>query len=295
MPALEAALERLVPALGPLEGEPVALDGGITNRNYRVRLGGGDYVVRLCGKDTAVLGIDREAEARATEVAASLGVGPALVERLPDALVTRFISGRSVEAEELRARVGEVAATLRALHDGPPVPGRFDSFRVVEAYRDVTRARGGEVPGHYAEAAAAAERIEAVLGGRPAVPCHNDLLTANFIDDGERLRIVDWEYAGMGERFFDLANLSINNGFSEQEDRALLDAYFGGAGDAQFAALRLMRVMSDFREAMWGVVQTVASDLDFDYVAYAGEHFTRLRASAADPRFEDWLGVAAAA
>jgi thiamine kinase-like enzyme len=295
MPALDAALERLVPALGPLEGEPVALDGGITNRNYRVRLGGGDYVVRLCGKDTAVLGIDRDAEARATEVAASLGVGPALVDRLPDALVTRFISGRSVEAEELRARVPEVAATLRAIHDGPPVPGRFDSFRVVEAYREATQARGGSVPDHYAEAAAAAERIEAVMGGRPPVPCHNDLLTANFIDDGERLRIVDWEYAGMGERFFDLANLSINNGFSEEEDRALLDAYFGGAGDAEFASLRLMRVMSDFREAMWGVVQTVASDLDFDYVAYADEHFARLRASAADPRFQDWLEVAAAA
>jgi thiamine kinase-like enzyme len=295
MPPLEAALERLVPSLGPLEGEPVALDGGITNRNYRVRLGDGDYVIRLCGKDTGVLGIDRDAEARATEVAASLGVGPALVDRLPDALVTRFIAGRPVEAEELRARAPEVAVTLRAIHDGPPVPGRFDSFRVVEAYREAAEARGGTVPEDYVRAAATAERIEEVMGGRPPVPCHNDLLTANFIDDGERLRIVDWEYAGMGERFFDLANLSINNGFSEDDDRALLDAYFGGAGATGLAELRLMRVMSDFREAMWGVVQTVASDIEFDYAGYAAEHFARLRASASHPLFEEWLEVAAAA
>ena len=175
------------------------------------------------------------------------------------------------------------------------MPGRFDSFRVVERYRAAAEERGGTVPADYDDAAADAARIEGVLGGRPPVPCHNDLLTANFIDDGERLRIVDWEYAGMGERFFDLANLSVNNGFSEDEDRALLDAYFHGAGEGAFAALRLMRVMSDFREAMWGVVQTVASDIDFDYPAYAAEHFARLRASARTRRFEDWLERAAAA
>ena len=102
------------------------------------------------------------------------------------------------------------------------------------------------------------------------VPCHNDLLTANFLDDGERVRIVDWEYAGMGDRFFDLGNLSVNNGFAEADDERLLAAYFGEPSTPRrFAALRLMRIMSDFREGMWGVVQTAISALDFDFDGYA--------------------------
>jgi len=123
------------------------------------------------------------------------------------------------------------------------------------------------------------------------VPCHNDLLNANFIDDGERLRIVDWEYAGMGDRFFDLANFSINHEFGEEDNRMLLEAYFGAVRE-ELRALRLMRFMSDFREAMWGVVQQGISELDFDFVAYADEHFARLRRTAADPAFEDALKTA---
>ena len=126
------------------------------------------------------------------------------------------------------------------------------------------------------------------------MPCHNDLLNANLIHDGERVRIVDWEYAGMGDRYFDLGNLSINNDFDEDADERLLAAYFGEpCTPARFASLRLMRIMSDFREAMWGVVQLSLSDLDFDFAGYANEHFRRLRRSVADPRFERWLEEAA--
>jgi thiamine kinase-like enzyme len=125
------------------------------------------------------------------------------------------------------------------------------------------------------------------------VPCHNDLLNANFLDDGA-IRIVDWEYAGMGDRFFDLGNFSANHGFTDDHDRVLLSAYFGApARDADLAAVRLMRFMSDFREAMWGVVQQAISELDFDFVTYADEHFERLRATAAEPRFEGWLRTVA--
>jgi thiamine kinase-like enzyme len=120
------------------------------------------------------------------------------------------------------------------------------------------------------------------------VPCHNDLLNANFLDDGA-IRIVDWEYAGMGDRFFDLANLSVNHGFSVEDDRRLLAAYFGVERETDVAALRLMRFMSDFREAMWGVLQSGISDLDFDFKGYAAKHFTRMLATAADPEFELYL------
>ena len=123
----------------------------------------------------------------------------------------------------------------------------------------------------------------------PERPCHNDLLNANFIDDGHRLRIVDWEYAGMGDVFFDLANFSVNHELDEADRELLLEAYFGAVRPADRRVLELMRYMSDFREAMWGVVQAAVSDLDFDFAAYADEHFARLERTAAEPSFQSAL------
>ena len=116
------------------------------------------------------------------------------------------------------------------------------------------------------------------------VPCHNDLLPANLIHDGEAMRIVDWEYAGMGNRYFDLGNLSVNNGFNEAGDEWLLECYWGEpCTRRRLATLRLMRIMSDLREAMWGVVQQAISELDFDFAEYAQEHFERVRAGVRGP------------
>ena len=138
----------------------------------------------------------------------------------------------------------------------------------------------------YGWASEIARRIEEHRRDAPIVPCHNDLLNANFIDDGSRLWIVDWEYAGMGDPFFDLGNFAVNHELDADGERLLLESY--GSGDAE--ALTLMRFMSDFREAMWGVVQQALSTLEFDFSAYADEHFERLERTAADPRFRAALG-----
>jgi thiamine kinase-like enzyme len=265
------------------------LGGGITNRNFRVDSEGRSYVLRIGGKDTHLLGIDRRAEHRAATVAASLGVGPEVVAFLePEGyLVTRFVAGAPVPVEEIRKPEGlrETAALLRRIHEGPRFFGRFDSFRVVEAYRASAIEHGVEVPADYNEAKAIADRIEAVLGQRPEQPCHNDLLNANFIRSPAGIRIVDWEYAGMGDRFFDLANFSVNHELTEDEAQLLLEAYFGELRDTDTAHLCLMRFMSDFREAMWGVVQQGISELDFDFAGYARQHFERLVRTAASDSF----------
>ena len=202
-------------------------------------------------------------------------------------LVTRFIEGEPIPPAEMRRpeTVRRAAEMIRVVHDGPPIPGRFDSFRVVEAYASTAAAHGVAVPEDYEWAKGIADEIEGERRGEQPVPCHNDLLNANFIDDGTRIRLVDWEYAGMGDRFFDLANFSINHEFDEEANLALLEAYFGVRRDEDLRALRLMRFMSDFREAMWGVVQQGISELDFDFVAYAREHFERLRRTAAEDAF----------
>jgi thiamine kinase-like enzyme len=287
---IEDALRALEPQLGRPESEPVPLEGGITNRNYRVRFGGRDCIVRLPGKDTGLLGIDREAERAATAAAAALGIGPAVIGFEPErgCLVTAFIEGRPVPPEELRTRVAEVGAALRAIHAGPPLPATFSPLERTERYERTARERGGTIPAVYPEVRAAAGAIAAVLDGEP-VPCHNDLLTANFLDDGARLRILDWEYAGMGNRFFDLGNFAGHHDLGPDEEAALLAAYFGESTAARLAAVRLMRLMSAFWEGMWGVIQATCSELDFDFTGYAEKQLAKVRTSLADPGFPGWL------
>jgi thiamine kinase-like enzyme len=253
------------------------LGGGITNHNFVVRVDGKAYVLRIAGEDTELLGIDRAAEHEAARIAAGLGVGPEVVDFVEGSLITCFVGGGIVPVEEIRRPEGlrEVAGLLRRIHDGPLFPATFDAFRVVEAYRATAEAHGVRIPAQYDQAKARADEIEGTLGTRQAQPCHNDLLNANFIRSPAGIRIVDWEYAGMGDRFFDLANFSVNHELSEAETDALLDAYFDEVTDEARDHLRQMRFMSDFREAMWGVVQQGISKLDFDYEDYSNRHFER--------------------
>ena len=260
------------------------LGGGITNHNFKVRVGDETFVLRIGGADTEQLGIDRSIEHDASLAAAELGIGPSVVAFVePEGyLVTRYVEG-----EVGRASVDEVARLLRRFHGSRPIAGRFDSFRVVDTYAATAGEYGVSLPAVYERARATAARIEAKRGRVPLHPCHDDLLAANFIHDGERVWIVDWEYAGMGDPAFDLANFAVNNGLDEDGDRSLLDAYSAGA---DYEIHVLMRFMSDFREAMWGVVQQALSELDFDFAGYAAEHFERLERTAAEPRFRSALG-----
>ena len=295
-------VERLEAQLGAAEGEPTVLGGGITNHNFRARFGGREVVVRMPGNDTELLGSDRAGERAASSLAAAVGVAPAVVAHLEDpvVLVTEFVEGPTMASAELREprALAGVAAALRKIHGCGEIEARFDAFRLVEEYAAATRSRGGEVPATYELARAAAARIEAApaLSGEAAVLCHDDLLAANFLDTPAGIRIVDWEYAGMGNRWFDLGNFAVNNELGAAEEEAFLTAYLGTApSPADLSALWLMRLMSDFREAMWGVVQQAISDLDFDFEEYATKHFDRLLAAIDGPGFEAMLEDAGAA
>jgi len=287
-------VERIAQRLWPESDVAVeVLGGGITNRNFKVTADGESFVLRIGGKDTELLGIDRHAEYEASQVAAGLGVAPEVVGFLePEGfLVTRFVEGAPVSPEELRRpeRLRELGTLLRRIHDGPAIGSRFDSFRVVEQYCATALAHGVSVPPSFHTARTLAAEIERARGEQPLRTCHNDLLSANLIRAGSRIVIVDWEYAGMGDPFFDLANLAANNGLDEDESRELLLGYAGEAQAEELDALVVMRFMSDFREAMWGVVQQGISELDFDFAGYAAHHFDRLAATAADPGFRGAL------
>jgi thiamine kinase-like enzyme len=301
---LRDELVRAMQKVPELAGRALTLtpiSGGITNRNFRVDAAGATdaWVIRLAGNDTHLLGISREVEHAATVAAAGVGVGPEVTAfiRPEGYLVTRFIVGSPVTDEAVHRpdTLRRVADSLRRIHDGPAIPGLFVPLRIADAYRALAIERGVPIPPEYDLAAATGRRIELAFLSNPLElrPCHNDLLNANFIDDGSRIRIIDWEYAGMGDPFFDLGNFSINHELTPAEDELLLAAYDGEVRPARLARLTLMRVVSDFREAMWGVLQQGISSLDVDFVAYAASSFDRLLANAATAGFERALREAA--
>jgi thiamine kinase-like enzyme len=289
-----------IPAWRGLDPVTTPIEAGRTNRNFRVEIADEVFFLRLAGANTGLLGIDRTAEYLAARAAAEAGVGPEVVAHVPQigCLVTRWVPGLPLAEGDMEeeAVLADVVRVVRTIHAGPELPWTFSPFRIVEEYRRVAEDRGVRVPEAYGPARARASEIEASFASAPVPsrPCHNDLLADNFLRGEGGTWLVDHEYAGMGDPYFDLGNLSINNGLTEGAQERLLDGYFGEVNDRHLARLNLMRVMSDFREAMWGVVQQGLSTLEIDYVAYAAHHFDRLARTMADERFERWLREAAA-
>ena len=299
---LDPELASVVEAVPRWAGRDVTaevLSLGITNRNFKVEVSGEAFVVRLPGRNTELLGIDRATEREAAAAAAAAGVAPEVFAYVPErrALITRFVEADPLPPEDLeRDDVLEaVVRSLRAIHAMPPLRTVFDPFEIVRDYRRIAIDGGVPIPEAYDEALVAADAIRSAFekSPMPACSCHNDLLNANLLMRDGRVVIVDYDYAGVGDRFFDLGNLAINNGMSEDAQRRLLERYFGGVRPVHIARQALMRVMSDFREAMWGVVQQGISDLEFDYVDYADRHFARCLRSIGDERFGGWVRDAA--
>jgi thiamine kinase-like enzyme len=295
----EEAITRVTPwhARGDIAVAP--LPGGITNLNYKLSVGGQSFVLRIGGAETELLGIDRRCEHLAHRAAASLGIAPEIFFLIEPELylVTRFIDGRPLSPAEIGRpdNLRRVAAAMRAYHLLTPIPCTFSPFRTVEAYAETSIRHGVELRADFADLMQQLRQIEGALLEAPASIrlCHNDLLNANFLDDGA-LRILDWEYAGMGDPFFDLGNFAVHHELSDEQDQILLESYFGAPqAPAQFAHLQLMKIASDFREAMWGMLQVGISQLDFDFRGYADRHFARMLTHLRDPRLESWLSLAA--
>ncbi len=270
------------------------LPGGITNLNYRVDVGDEAYVVRIPGQDSERLGIDRSREHGCTVAAHRAGVAPAVIAYFEEdgVLVTRFLPGRGLAEDEMRRprMLTRVAETMRRYHEGPEFPGVFSPFQTVRDYLAFAAPRGAPLPERFDWMLAQADRLESVMGAPDRLrPCHNDLLLANWIDDGARLWIVDWEYAAMGGIFFDLGNFAVHLQLGDAEEETLLRAYFGRPLPAAAARLKLMKIISDLREAMWAMVQVTISTLDYDFAAYGRKHFDRYTAQLGDPRLDRWL------
>jgi len=272
------------------------LVGGITNQNYRVDIGGETFVLRVGGKGTHLLGIDRVRESICTAIAAQVGVGAEVLHFLAgeDVLVTRFIVGIGI-TPEMAAQdetLRRIVDSMRRYHAGPAFPGTFSPFETVRNYHTLALTYGVSFPDTLPQVFELMARIEQALaksGTAYTKPCHNDLLASNFIDDGHTIRILDWEYAGMGDIFFDLGNFAVNQSLNEEQCELLLRYYFGEVRSAELAHLHLMRLGSDLRESFWGFLQMGISELDFDYREYAHHHLNRFLRNVETSPFEQWL------
>lgn len=285
----------------PLDLTVTSLGGGITNLNYRVEAPGQTCVVRIPGRNSAQLGIDRAREHACAVAAHESGVAPAVVAFLKEdgVLITEFVRGRSVTVKEMRhsEMVRRAAEAVRRYHAGRPFPGTFSPFRAIREYHALAVARRVVLPPRCGWMFEQVDRLEASLirAGHTLSPCHNDLLPGNFLDDGKRLWIVDWEYAAMGDVYFDLANFAAHHQLSVTLERVLLDAYFGRVPAGAVARLRLMKIVSDLREAMWAMVQVAISEIEYDFRTYGREHFDRCAVQLEDPDLPRWLDAAAEA
>ncbi|MFL5653915.1 MAG: phosphotransferase [Ktedonobacteraceae bacterium] len=268
--------------------------GGITNQNYRVDIGGETFVLRIGGKGTQLLGIDRGREHTCTAIAAQMGVGAEVIHFLAseDALVTRFIVGTGISPETAAQpeTLRRIVDSIKRYHAGPAFPGTFSPFETVRNYHKLALEHGITFPETLPQVFALMEQVEEPLGAlyQPK-PCHNDLLASNFIDDGHTIRILDWEYAGMGDIFFDLGNFAVNQALNDEQCELLLLYYFGEVRPVDVAHLHLMRLGSDLRESFWGFLQMGISELDFDYREYAHRHLDRFLQNVATPQFSRWL------
>jgi thiamine kinase-like enzyme len=256
------------------------LKGGLTNRNYKIDAGSATYVVRIAGEQTSLLGIDRACEYACAKAAAAVGIGPEVIAFLPEhkCLVTRFLDGHVLAATDSRRPevMERMVGALRSYHESGAGQGIFSPFLAVRNNYAHALKHGVVFPPELSEALSLVAVLEQELQtDEPKSPCHNDLLPSNFIDDGQKMHVIDWEFGGMGDRYFDLGNLAANHLYEDEQERQLLTLYFGAATPDSIRRLRSMRLLSDMRECTWGFLETKISTLDCDYSEYARDYLQR--------------------
>ena len=289
--------------LACLRGKPrqvEELPGGLTNVNLKVSYPEGTVVVRVAQPGSELLAIDREAEHLNSRAAAQAGVGAPVLEYVadPGLLVVGFIGGRSFTNDDLTGggHLPRVAAACRQLHSGPRFVSDFNMFEIQRGYLDIVTREGLRLPDRYLEFMPEAARIEKAFLARPvaAVPCNNDLLAGNFIDDGRKLWLIDYEYSGNNDPCFELGNIWSEANLSLEQLEELMEAYDGRLLRHRVARARLWGLMSKYGWTLWGSIQSSVSTIDFDFREWAMEKYERAVAEFDGPAFGRLLEDAAA-
>ena len=298
---LPAEFDTLLDKVPALQGRPrdvVALAGGLTNTNLKVTTPDGRFVARISSKDSDLLAIDRDAEYANSRAAAQAGIAPEVIDYLPEdhVMVVRFVDGRTYDATDLQdsANIPRAAAAVRQLHEGPRFVNEFNMFRIQAGYLQICQQRGFRVPDRYTSLMPQVARLQTALAVRDAgtVPCNNDLLAANFIDAGDRMWLIDYEYSGNNDACFELGNIWSESNLSLDQLDELVTAYYGIHLHHKVARARLLGLMSKYGWTLWASIQASTSTLEFDFWEWGMEKYDRALAEFDGPSFDALLDEA---
>jgi thiamine kinase-like enzyme len=297
-PDVQALLDRLR-CLSGRSYTVAELGGGLTNRNYRVTLTDegkpGDFVVRVSANESGLLAIDRVNERLNTWRAWEAGVGAPVVEALPEdnVLVVGFLTGRTLTPEDVRdpATTRRVATAVRRLHEGPEFAGSFDMRAIRRRYLDIVTEQGFRLPADYLDLAPAVEALEDAMqpGAEDPVPCNNDLLAANFIDDGTMIWLIDYEYSGMNEPSFELGNIASESGLDLATTKVLVETYWDRDAPDKVARARAWSLLARYGWTLWASIQDGVSPIDFDFWAWGMDKYDSARGELLGAGYDEIL------
>ena len=293
-------IEQVIAGIPEWAGKQVdvePIEGGLTNQNYRLTVDGVRYCVRIPGAGSSLLAIDRWVEYHNTLAAAKTGVGAEVVHAVgdPPVMVLEWIEG-VVQTEELLREspdsMRKMAEATRRLHAGPRFQRDFDMFAIQQGYLQICRERGFAIPDTYEDYQPLVRRIERAVAvqGHEVLPCNNDLLAANFIDQGDRFRLIDYEYSGMNDPCFELGNAAAESKLADEQVEELIARYFGRTLQNRVARAHLWALMANYGWTLWACIQLAVSDIDFDFWAWGvDDKYARAVEAFEGPHFDGWL------
>src|SRR4026208_679519 len=291
-------IDEVVAKIPEWDGKDISitsLSGGLTNSNFKVEVDGTPYFVRVPGISTELLAVNRENEYHNSKAAFVAGVGPKVLYHLPeyDVMVLEFINGKTMSKDSMKepGQPTRMAEAIKKLHAGPRFLLDFNMFRLTEYYLSLCRERDIKIPDGYPDHMSTVQRIERAMKVRPldTVPCNNDLLAENYIDDGKQLWLIDYEYSGNNDPTFELGNTCQEMQFNDEQIAEVCAAYFGEANPAMIARMKLNMIMSDVGWGLWAAIQANISTIDFDFWGWALERWGRAVEKMDSAEFGTWL------
>jgi len=293
-----SVIEEAISKIEDWRGKSVSiqpLSGGLTNTNFKVEVDGTSYFVRVPGENTELLAVDRKNEHFNAKAAAEAGVGPRIMYYLPEfqVMVLEFLEGQTMSNTALHANgmPRKIAQAIKRLHSGPRFLTDFNMFRLTEFYLNICKEHSVRIPDGYAERMPAVRRIEQALLAKPlpTVPCHNDLLAENYMQVGDTLRLIDYEYSGNNDPCFELGNTCQELQYDEARIAEVCAAYFGSASEGMIARMKLNMIMSDVGWGLWAAIQAKISTIKYDFWGWATERWGRAVQKLDSAEFETWL------
>lgn len=291
-------IDEVAGKIGDWKGRKISiqpLSGGLTNSNFKVEVDGKPYFVRVPGESTELLAVNRDNEYHNSKAAADAGVGPKVLYHLPeyDVMVLEFLNGRTMSKDSLNQKgmPARMARAIKRLHAGPRFLTDFNMFRLTEYYLGICRERDIRVPDGYPDRMSVVGEIERAMSVHPlpTVPCNNDLLAENYIDDGSQLWLIDYEYSGNNDPTFELGNTCQEMEFGEEQIREICAEYFGSATAGLIARMKLNMIMSDVGWGLWAAIQAKISKIDFDFWGWAIERWGRAVEKMDSAEFPEWM------